>query len=208
MFSLLLFSPPLLLVDHAHFQYNSVCLSFVLLAIVCISRDWDCLGSFFFVMAIGYKQIALYYSLVFFVWLLRKCITKGFSHLLAIGTTVILSFLLLFLPFLLRLPPSLSPVESLLNVVHRMFPWDRWLFEDKVASVWCTLNNVVKLAKLFSGEELKRLCTVLTLLGCLPSLLLLWRHSSLETALCSFFSCSLSFFLFSYQGLGLLFASL
>ena len=106
----MLFMPPLVLIDHAHFQYNAVCLGFVLLAITCVSLGWDCVGSFFFVMAIGYKQIALYYSLVFFVWLLRKCFVKGPLHLLRIGTTVVLSFALLFFPFLLHLPEDLTPV--------------------------------------------------------------------------------------------------
>ncbi|KAK8818248.1 dolichyl pyrophosphate Man9GlcNAc2 alpha-1,3-glucosyltransferase [Blastocystis sp. ATCC 50177/Nand II] len=198
-FLLMLFMPPLVLIDHAHFQYNAVCLGFVLLAITCVSLDWDCVGSFFFVMAIGYKQIALYYSLVFFVWLLRKCFVKGPLHLVRIGTTVVLSFALLFFPFLLHLPEDLTPVESLLHVVHRMFPWDRWLFEDKVASFWCTVNNVIKLNRLFSAERLKLLCTLLTLAACLPSLLLLWRKPSLPSALFSLFSCALSFFLFSYQ---------
>ena len=196
----MLFMPPLVLIDHAHFQYNAVCLGFVLLAITCVSLDWDCVGSFFFVMAIGYKQIALYYSLVFFVWLLRKCFVKGPLHLVRIGTTVVLSFALLFFPFLLHLPEDLTPVESLLHVVHRMFPWDRWLFEDKVASFWCTVNNVIKLNRLFSTDRLKLLCTLLTLAACLSSLLLLWRKPSLPSALFSLFSCALSFFLFSYQG--------
>ena len=196
----MLFMPPLVLIDHAHFQYNAVCLGFVLLAITCVSLGWDCVGSFFFVMAIGYKQIALYYSLVFFVWLLRKCFVKGPLHLVRIGTTVVLSFALLFFPFLLHLPEDLTPVESLLHVVHRMFPWDRWLFEDKVASFWCTVNNVIKLNRLFSTDRLKLLCTLLTLAACLSSLLLLWRKPSLPSALFSLFSCALSFFLFSYQG--------
>lgn len=46
------------------------------MAIVAIDADFDCLGSFLFVMAIGYKQIALYYSLAFFVYLLMKCVRR------------------------------------------------------------------------------------------------------------------------------------
>ena len=198
---LLLFSPALLLIDHGHFQYNSVCLGLVLLSIICIDKNYDCLGSFLFVMAIGYKQIALYYSLVFFVWLLRKCYDqRSVTHLIQIGCTVILSFALLFLPFCLHLPDSLSVISSLRSVVQRMFPWDRWVFEDKVASIWCTLNNVIKLNNFFSTGQMKVLCLITTLVACVPPLVLLWKSPSFESILSSLFLCSLSFFLFSYHG--------
>lgn len=200
-FLLMVFSPALLLIDHGHFQYNSVCLGLVLLSVFCIERDYDCIGSFFFVMAIGYKQIALYYSLVFFVWLLRKCYDRrSTSHLFFIGVTVIASFALLFLPFCIHLPKDLSPLSSLRAVIQRMFPWDRWVFEDKVASVWCTLNNVIKLNRLFTFEQMKLMCLIATICGCLPSLFLLWRNPSPIRVYASLFSCSMSFFLFSYHG--------
>lgn len=205
---MLLLNPPLLLIDHAHFQYNSVCLGLTLLAITCIQMDWDCLGSVFFVFAIGYKQIALYYSLVFFIWLLKKCYMKhvclivyryaqSLTHLFHIGLTVLLTFILLFLPFLL----TPSPIDSVIHVIHRMFPWARGLFEDKVASFWCTLNNVVKINRLFSQSQLKVLCLIFTLLFMVIPLFLVWKDCRLESVLMSLFLCSLSFFLFSYQGI-------
>lgn len=201
-FFLMVFSPALLLIDHGHFQYNSVCLGLVLLSLCCIERDHDYLGSFLFVMAIGYKQMALYYSLVFFVWLLRKCYDqRSVFHLLCIGLTVIASFALLFLPFCIHLPKDLSPLSSLGAVVQRMFPWDRWVFEDKVASVWCTLNNVIKLNRLFTAEQMKLMCLIATICGCLPSLFLLWKKPSANRVYASLFSCSMSFFLFSYHGI-------
>ena len=207
----LLLSPSLLLIDHAHFQYNSVCLGFVILAITAVQLDWDCLGSFFFVMAIGYKQIALYYSLVFFIWLLRKCIQQhvssfsishiqSFIHLIKIGVTVIVSFSLLFLPFCIYLPSNLTPLQSLQAVITRMFPWNRWLFEDKVASFWCTLNNVVKLNSHFSFNQMKNLCLIGTIISIIPSLYMLTKHADLECVLYCLFECSIGFFLFSYHG--------
>ena len=39
-------------------------------------------------MAIGYKQIALYYSLVFFIWLLMKCWNNRVRLLLLSGSLV------------------------------------------------------------------------------------------------------------------------
>lgn len=208
-FLLIVLSPALLLIDHGHFQYNSVCLGLVLLSLFCIERNYDYIGSFFFVMAIGYKQIALYYSLVFFVWLLRKCYDqKSVCHLLVIGITVLASFSLLFLPFCIHLPDDLSPLASLRAVIQRMFPWDRWVFEDKVASMWCTLNNFIKLNRLFTSEQMKLMCLIATICGCLPSLYLLWRKPSPTRVYASLFSCSMSFFLFSYHGILFLLSSL
>ena len=162
-------------------------------------------------MAIGYKQIALYYSLVFFVWLLRKCIKQrvcsfhnsylqSLFHLIEIGVTVIVSFSLLFLPFCIHLPPDLTSLQSLKAVISRMFPWDRWLFEDKVASFWCTFNNVFKLNNHFSFDQMKQLCLIGTVISIVPSLYMLSRYSDLECVLYCLFECSMGFFLFSYHG--------
>jgi alpha-1,3-glucosyltransferase len=44
----------------------------MILAVVCLIRDKDCLGSVFFVMALSYKQMELYHALPFFFYLLGK----------------------------------------------------------------------------------------------------------------------------------------
>ena len=72
--ALLLLQPTLILVDHGHFQYNAVSLGLTLWAVVCVLADRDVLGSIFFVLAINYKQMALYYAPAFFFFLLGKCL--------------------------------------------------------------------------------------------------------------------------------------
>lgn len=110
---------------------------------------------------------------------------------------MIASFFLLFSPFLL----SSTPAQSTLQVIHRMFPWARGLFEDKVASFWCTINNVVKINTFFTSNQLKVLCLVFTLLALTTSLVLLWKTPTLESVCLALFINSLSFFLFSYHGI-------
>lgn len=39
---------------------------------------------------------------------------------------------------------SPSPISALLQIVHRVFPFARGLYEDKVANFWCTSNLVYK----------------------------------------------------------------
>lgn len=56
-----------------------------------------------------------------------------------------------------------------------MFPWDRGLYEDKVANIWCSISVVIKLKKYLSLSNIKLLCTTSTLLFILPYIVLLYK---------------------------------
>jgi alpha-1,3-glucosyltransferase len=47
-------------------------------------------------------------------------------------------------------------MEEFLQVVHRIFPVFRGLYQDKVANVWCAVNIVIKLRERFAIEDLVR----------------------------------------------------
>lgn len=139
----ILLYPGLILIDYGHFQYNSVSLGFALWGVLGVSCDWDLLGSLAFCLALNYKQMELYHSLPFFCFLLGKCFKKGLrgkgsALFIRIACTVVASFLLCWLPFL-------TEREHALQVVRRLFPVDRGLFEDKVANIWCSLNVFLKI---------------------------------------------------------------
>jgi hypothetical protein len=57
------------------------------------------------------------------------------------------------------LAPFLS-LDGLAAVLRRVFPFERGLFEDKVANVWCALSVVVKLKRHFSHATLARMWSV------------------------------------------------
>ena len=65
--------------------------------------------------------------------------------------------------------PYLSKMDDMLQVLHRMFPFSRGLYEDKVANVWCTASVVVKLRQWMTLQSLMSLATVSTLVATLPS---------------------------------------
>ena len=67
--SAILFQPALMLIDHGHFQYNSVMLGLTLLAIVNLNYNNRLIASFLFVLSLCFKQMALYYAPIF----LRIC---------------------------------------------------------------------------------------------------------------------------------------
>ncbi|XP_069126311.1 dolichyl pyrophosphate Man9GlcNAc2 alpha-1,3-glucosyltransferase-like [Argopecten irradians] len=194
--ALVLLSPGLILIDHGHFQYNCISLGFVLLAVWLIGKGRELWGSVFFVLALNYKQMELYHAFPFFFYLLGLCIWRkdqnGFLRLIKIGITVLATFAVCWAPFL-------TTKDSALQVLHRLFPFARGLYEDKVANVWCSLSVLVKLKDMLNRDQLVLLCLISTLVLCLPcSLNLLFKPSFLRFKY-SLINCSLIFFLFSFQ---------
>ena len=98
----ILLQPSTILIDHAHFQYNTVMLGFTLAAMANMLADrllWSCV---FFVAALGFKQMALYYAPVVFAYLLGVCLQPKINptRLIAIAITTVASFAVVFAPLL------------------------------------------------------------------------------------------------------------
>ena len=122
-------------------------------------------GSIFFSLALNFKQMTLYYAPVIFAYLLGRCFASNngskqplwqqiLERFAALGGTVILTFLLLWWPFVLYGPKSIdsivedeshSALGTMLHrgkhVLHRIFPLERGLFEGKVSNLWCALDT-------------------------------------------------------------------
>ncbi|KAF7298940.1 Glycosyltransferase family 57 protein [Mycena indigotica] len=211
----LLFQPASLIIDFGHFQYNSVMLGFTLLALNAFAYELDMLGAVFFVLSLGFKQMALYYAPAVGGYLLAKCLYLGSANggklFLQLALVTSLSFIVLFLPFL----PPFAPLSTILDPITRIFPFARGLFEDKVANFWCASNVVFKWKNWASRSLLIKLSTALTVLGFLPNVVIALRVAwqtrltgsqkpSIHTPILPLFpymllSSSMSFFLFSFQ---------
>ncbi|KAM0790439.1 hypothetical protein ACM66B_003317 [Microbotryomycetes sp. NB124-2] len=167
-----LLQPALILTDNGHFQYNSVMLGSTLWSVSLLQSGHDLLGSIAFVCAIGFKQMALYYSPAIFACLLGKCLYRGGRD----GLTLFVKLAIVTLgTFAAMLWPFLYSLASLQQVAHRVFPFARGLFEDKVANVWCALNVVIKLRQVGTISSLAKLALAATLAAVLPSVLgVLW----------------------------------
>lgn len=194
----LLASPSLIIIDHGHFQYNNVSLGFFLAAVSSLLTGRHCLGSFLFVCALNYKQIELYHALPFFCFLLGLCLqqrprTAGLAKLITISFTVIATFAAIWAPWLAAGP------ASVLQLLHRIFPFSRGLFEDKVANFWCALDVLLKLKQRMTIPQLAQLSLASTLVLALPSNLYLLARPTAENFLFSLTNTSLVFFLFSFQ---------
>lgn len=232
----ILMQPALMLIDHAHFQYNAVMLGLFLASISSLVASrflWSCV---FFVAALGYKQMALYYAPAIFAHLLGACLfpRTDVIRFLGVAMVTLASFAILFAPIIFggfydarrgidpfngtqaSAIPSNSPspiltavvsdsstwyypaVQQLTQAMHRIFPFARGLFEDKVANFWCALNVLFKLKK-YPIPLLQQLSLLATLVTITPpcGILLLYRNH--EVLLPSLAATAWGFFLFSFQ---------
>ena len=228
----LLMQPATILIDHGHFQYNTVMLGFVLATISSMLAGralWSCI---FFVAALGFKQMALFYAPVVAAYLAGACLFPRLDIVRFTGITIVTlaSFAILYLPLLLGtaycnyrsiplpsdsiLPPLLSalpfPISEgawynpylvqLAQSIHRIFPFARGLFEDKVANIWCALHSsgLQKLSG-YSSAFLSRAALGLTLLSITPPCLTISFKPRKELTPLAFAATAWGFFLCSYQ---------
>lgn len=207
--------PALLLIDHGHFQYNHIMLALTAWSILAIHQKRYYTASVLFCLALSFKQMALFYAPAFFFFLLGKSIShvkdddngmgKGknrqryhsvisaIKQLSFLAITVITSFSLVFFPYIFN-PSALS------QVFLRIFPFQRGLYEDKVANVWCTLSSFgLKLRGWLDQNSLVKLSAILTALAFLPACLSILMRPSTHKFLYVLAISSLSFFLFGFQ---------
>lgn len=137
--------PSVMLVDHGHFQYNTTALGLSLWSIYFISQRSmvSCvMGSILYCCALSFKQMTLYYAPPIFFYLLGWCFAdqRWLRRFLVLGVTVISTFAVLWGPVVANGPASTTYLDRLRQVLHRIFPLQRGLFEGKVANIWCVLS--------------------------------------------------------------------
>lgn len=163
------------------------------------------------------QGFVLYFSMVSFGYRTDSS-ARSLTLFVNLGFAVIATTLAILAPFL-------STPDTVLQIAHRVFPFARGIFEDKVANFWCTVNVVIKLRTIFSEGTLARLALLLTSLAVAPLVVLFvclgyWlgrqpggrtpgtaacpppssrRNPALSLLPLSLFSSALAFFLFSFQ---------
>ena len=209
---LILISPQMLLIDYGHFQYNNVMLGFMLIAFSLAVTEFCALSAIFLALSVNFKIMALYYSLPFLVyWMIslydlskkesyrysqnaRNIIKIGtfFSNISSIAGFGITTCVILWYPWL--------SYEDFFQVLQRIFPFQRGVFEDKVATFWCIASTVIKFKEYFSVAAMSLMTGLTTLLASLPFLyLLVVKRQRNQGFLYCLSGVSLSFFLFSYH---------
>ncbi|KAG6581176.1 putative dolichyl pyrophosphate Man9GlcNAc2 alpha-1,3-glucosyltransferase, partial [Cucurbita argyrosperma subsp. sororia] len=192
--AILLINPCLILIDHGHFQYNCISLGLTVGAMAAICTDKDLVGSFLFTLALNHKQMSAYFAPAFFSHLLGKCMRRRnpIVEVLKLGLVVLGTFAIIWLPYL-------HSVDAVLQVLSRLAPFERGLYEDYVANFWCTTSVLIKWKRFFSVKLLKFLSFTATLSTCLPSMIQQIRFPSKQGFLHGLLCSSFSFYLFSFQ---------
>jgi alpha-1,3-glucosyltransferase len=158
-------------------------LGLFLLSLTLLSQDQPrrALAAVPFVLSLCFKQMALYYAPTIFIYLLSLSFPSLFQPnlrlLISLGVAVIVTFALTFLPFLLPdevltliksqsyyalINPNLWlpnkwDLNTIQQIFHRVFPFGRGLWEDKVANTWCATNILIKWRSLYPSEFLQKL---------------------------------------------------
>jgi alpha-1,3-glucosyltransferase len=149
------------------------------LTLLSLDHPHPVLAAIPFVLSLCFKQMALYYAPVIFIYLLSVSfsrITEPDIVLLgSLGLVVIVTFTFIFLPFLLPVKildlivshnyaalfnidlwrPYQWDLVTPQQVIYRVFPFGRGLWEDKVANTWCATNILIKWRSLYSTPTLK-----------------------------------------------------
>ncbi|CAI9772736.1 unnamed protein product [Fraxinus pennsylvanica] len=192
--AMILLNPCLILIDHGHFQYNCISLGLTIAAVAAIFSDRDLVGSVFFCLALNHKQMSAYYAPAFFGYLLGKCLRhpNPAFEISKLGLVVLGTFAIVWLPYLYS-------ADASLEVLSRLAPFERGIYEDYVANFWCTTSVLVKWKRLFTTQLLKLLSLAATISTFLPSMIQLILLPTKRSFLYGMLNCSFSFYLFSFQ---------
>ncbi|CAI9110690.1 OLC1v1010758C1 [Oldenlandia corymbosa var. corymbosa] len=192
--AVILLNPCLILIDHGHFQYNCISLGLTVAAVAAILSDRDVIGSVLFSLALNHKQMSAYFAPAFFSYLLGKCLRqqRPFVKVVKLGLAVVGTFAVVWSPYLYS-------AEAFLEVLSRLAPFERGIYEDYVANFWCTTSIVIKWKRLFATQPLKLLSLAATVSMCLPSMIQLILAPRKSSFLYGLLNSALAFYLFSFQ---------
>ncbi|KAL1348226.1 hypothetical protein HN51_024198 [Arachis hypogaea] len=192
--AMLLLNPCLILIDHGHFQYNCISLGFTIGAVAGVLSGKDLVACVLYCLALNHKQMSAYFAPAFFSHLLGKCLRRKHPLLEVskLGFYVLGTFAAVWWPYLYS-------KDSILEVLSRLAPFERGIFEDYVANFWCASSIIFKWKRLFRSESLRILSLTATVITCLPSMIQQIKSPSNRGFLYGLLNCSFAFYLFSFQ---------
>lgn len=191
---MILLQPALMLIDHGHFQFNCISLGLAAGAAVAVVSRHELIASVLYCLSLNHKQMSAYYAPAFFAHLLGRCFQRRSPvfGVVKLGIVVLTTFTICWWPFL-------SSRQSALQVLSRLAPFERGLFEDYVANFWCGTSMLIKWKQRFSIPVLARMALGATVTAALPSMLQqIWAPSA-RGFLLAMLNGSFAFFFFAFQ---------
>uniref|UniRef100_A0A803M4E7 Alpha-1,3-glucosyltransferase n=1 Tax=Chenopodium quinoa TaxID=63459 RepID=A0A803M4E7_CHEQI len=204
--AMILLNPCLIVIDHGHFQFvlthqvyvifqfNCISLGLTIGAVAAIISSRELVACALFTLALSHKQMSAYFAPAFFSHLLGRCLKRRnpFLEVSKLALVVIGTFAVVWWPYL-------HSKEAFLEVLARLAPFERGIYEDYVANFWCTTSILIKWKKLFDNQSLRLISLVATVSTCLPSMVQQIKDPSNKGFLYALLNSSFSFYLFSFQ---------
>lgn len=201
----LLLNPVLIYVDHAHFQYNSVALGLVLYGAAAVMNGRVYLGAICYTLSFMFKQTMLYFAPAFFAFMLGQALhlrspAAAVRRVVLLGVAVLLTVSVVLVPVIADCRTGDCLRVRLRQILERVFPFWRGIFEDYVANFWVAISPVLRLRTapdnfIHKLRSLSGICTLVTSVVPCWSVLRRPAPERFPTVLAA---VSLSFYLFSW----------
>lgn len=139
-----LLKPDVILIDHGHFQYNSLILGLILLSFYFLLNKRYYLVCILYTIAVHSKQMATYYSLAFLAALVGLTFKEYYHNKVKIIAELAKYASIVVAVSLIIWAPWINSMEALTSVISAIFPVHRGLYQLKVPNFWCISDIVFK----------------------------------------------------------------
>lgn len=194
----ILLKPDVILIDHGHFQYNSLILGLILMSFYYLLNKNYYLCCVFFTISIHCKQMSVYYALAFLAGLIGSLVadyrtnnSRILGEIVKFASIVLIVSVLIWLPFI--------TTGSVTLVLEAIFPVYRGLYQLKVQNFWCITDVLIKWQNWLSKELLVIICFALSTIFSIPAMLCMIYEASRKNLVIGFYTISMTFFMFSYH---------
>jgi alpha-1,3-glucosyltransferase len=163
------------------------------------------------VLALNFKQMALYFALPFAFFALAKIwyrkqktslaakLAYTGSQIAWLGIVFVLATCIVWLPWVMETIKDPRGAHGVPSILQRIFPVKRGLFQAHLASFWSVASNFYDVNNKLTQPQQIGAALILTVAASLPSCVALLRQPTNRNFILSLFSVSLAFYLFSFH---------
>lgn len=203
---IILLQPTVLLIDHAFFGYHGFTLGALLLSINNILDNKLGGACVFYILAIFFDQNCIVFAPVFIVYFLKMSIfSLSLIDFASIVFAMFMALVLFYFPLYLYLDNHEEPFRLLKMSLLKLCPLTLTNPDIDSTNFWIYIKALFPNRNV-SNEELKLLSMIVKIVSLLPTCIYMFKTCSISrkphskvTLLYGLASCSLSFYLFSYE---------
>ncbi|KAF0268237.1 hypothetical protein FOG51_02739 [Hanseniaspora uvarum] len=203
---IILFQPTLLFIDHGLFGYHGFTLGALLLSINNIFDNKLGGACVFYILALCFDQNSIFCAPVFVLYFLRMTILSlSLFDFASIIITILMTLALLYFPMYIFLDSREEGIKLLKNSLYKIYSLSMFDTKKEPSNIWLFFKNNLLNGKL-TNQELKVFSLVFIAISIIPTCVFILikcsknnKPQSKVVLLYGLASCSLSFYLFSYE---------